>query len=81
MSAMAVEPMAIPMTARFHIGSTIQWATGDAGYIRRTVNMHAEIMNVPKPVASIKYSGQWCRNFRYMRSPQTVYTTSDPSVE
>src|SRR4051812_7972937 len=44
---------------RRSVGSGIAPMTGEAGWKNSVPNAHAEIMNRPRHVASIRYSGQW----------------------
>src|SRR4030095_4294995 len=54
----AVMPMAIPMHARRAESLAITVENGDAGAKSSVPKRLAEIMNVPRPQASIMYSGQ-----------------------
>src|ERR671918_1482500 len=62
MMAIAVRPMIRPIRARCSKGSDSAWATGEPGWNKSVPNSPAEIMNRPRPAASIRYSGQWRRN-------------------
>src|SRR6266704_121438 len=57
MRLIAVRPMARPMSARRSRGPST--APGAAGWKRTIAKPDAEIMNRPRPQASIRYSGQW----------------------
>jgi hypothetical protein len=55
--AIAVSPIATPIKNLRMNGSAIACRMGEAGCSNSVVNTAAEIMNRPKPAASIKYSG------------------------
>src|SRR2546430_14947202 len=57
MRLIAVRPIARPMSARRSRGPSR--APGAAGWKRTIAKPDAEIMNRPRPQASIRYSGQW----------------------
>src|SRR5215470_13161227 len=61
MIAIAVNPMATPINALRRNGSRIVFLTGDPGYSINAVNKQAESMKHPRPVASIRNSGQCLR--------------------
>src|ERR1700739_1284975 len=61
MIAIAVKAMARPMTTRCGIPLISHMWAGDCGYPSNEANVHAEIMNVPRQAASIRYSGQCLR--------------------
>src|SRR5215813_9156450 len=58
MIATAVSPMADPISARRANSSPRSWRTTESGCSRMTANSQAEIMNVARPPASIKYKRQ-----------------------
>src|SRR6185369_16805667 len=55
----AVSPISAPMKARLTNGSGIRRWPGKAGDSSRVPNRPAEIMNSPRPSASMSASGQW----------------------
>src|SRR5207249_11405627 len=57
-NAMAVPPIAIPVSMRRTKGSGIRLRTGDDGCQSNSVKSEADIMNKPSSAASQKYSGQ-----------------------
>jgi hypothetical protein len=65
-SAMAVPPIAIPVSMRRTKGSGIRLRTGDDGCQSNIVKSEADIMNKPSSAASQKYSGQCSLSARNM---------------
>src|SRR6516164_987029 len=61
MIAIAVRPMAMPIRARRRSVLGIACASADRGCSSSMAQTPAMIMNTPRPVASIRYSGQWRR--------------------
>src|SRR5436309_12854996 len=61
MSATAVRPIAIPMSARRASAAGSACTTGEAGWPSSTPKPQAPSMNTPRPVPSITYSGQRAR--------------------
>src|SRR5436190_5419546 len=57
-NAMAVPPIAIPVSMRRTNGSGIRLRTGDDGCQSNIVKSEADTMNKPSSAASQKYSGQ-----------------------
>src|SRR6266571_7242037 len=75
MIPIAVRPIAMPISTRRRTGSWIAWRAGEAGCSRSAVKKHAEIMKIPTPAASIKYSGQWV--FSASAHPEEVSAVMD----
>src|SRR3974390_553249 len=65
MSRTAVRPMATPARSRRTPGLAMLIRTGDAGCSSTEAKVQAEIMNVPRQMPSIMYSGQCCVNARF----------------
>src|SRR5262245_7024833 len=61
MMAIAVSPIAMPISTRLNLGSGSTSCSGDFGYSKRVVTMAAETIKIPRPAASIRYSGQCWR--------------------
>src|SRR5271165_7091416 len=62
MSAMAVRPIATPIKARRRSGLAIAWCSGALGCSNSITQIPAITMNMPRPAASIRYSGQCWRS-------------------
>src|ERR671933_445208 len=62
MIAIAVPPIAAPISTRRKTGLGVATTTGDCGWKSSTPKAHAEIMKKPRPAASIRYSGQCSLN-------------------
>src|SRR5262249_11946485 len=54
----AVRPLARPRNMVRTIGFGIVWGIGETGYSRRASATQAEIMKMPSPAPSLKYSDQ-----------------------
>src|SRR2546427_7121017 len=61
MSPTAVSPMASPIGIRRKKGSVTVCRTGEFGCSSRVTNRQADSMKSPRPIASIRYSGQCWR--------------------
>src|SRR5262245_1862256 len=57
----AVSPIASPIGIRRRKGCVITWRTGELGCSSSVTNRQAENMKSPRPVASMRYSGQCWR--------------------
>src|SRR5207244_10521992 len=53
------KPIAIPVRARRTKALGTIWRAIEPGCCSRTVKLHADTMNKPRHVASIRYSCQW----------------------
>src|SRR5262245_49990430 len=84
MMAIAVSPIAMPISTRLNLGSGSTSCSGDFGYSKRVVTTAAETIKIPRPAASIMYSGQCWRRLsahdrmgvvpsRYARSPDDCW--------
>src|SRR5258708_33969789 len=62
--AIPVAPMANPIKVRRRKAPGSATWTGDPGYSSRLGKKQAEAMNVARPMASNRYSGQWVRSAR-----------------
>src|SRR5690349_11296678 len=60
--------MARPISRRRMNASGNAWRTGDIGCSSSVAKVAADSMNNPRPAASIRYSGQWCRSRSSMMS-------------
>src|SRR6516162_6826852 len=59
MIAIAVNPIATPISMRCRVGLAMAWIA--LGVLRNTTQVPAMTMNTASPAASIRYSGQWLR--------------------